>query len=176
MHAVVKQTRGYRAVIGGMRRTMQASWLAVVFYPGRLDHGVARDEQRLLTWSELSVGGAGDIAVLAVSAHPDAGRRPLASALSAVSDESNLWVVCDPRGLIGSALGVPVVQTQAGSAYEHSTLLMRGGRPVQLWHPVDPRRDAEIVSGWIASQSPIDHVVAGWERASQFSEARGSES
>lgn len=137
---------------------------------------MAQDEQRLLTWSELSVGGAGDIAVLAVSAHPDAGRRPLASALSAVSDESNLWVVCDPRGLIGSALGVPMCQTQAGLAYEHSTLLMRGGRPVQLWHPVNPSRDAEIVSEWIAKQPPIEHAVAGRERVSQFSEARGSES
>lgn len=143
-------------------RIAAASSAVVVLFPGHPAETLREDERRLLRWAAFSLGLPASSVVVASSMVPGAADRPLALSLSSVGEDTGCFVVADPEGRLGEVLDAPTVETSSGPDYAPSTFALVDGA-VEVWHPVDPILDAEIVNSWLeaheATRAGQGHVA-----------------
>lgn len=143
-------------------RIAAASSVVGVLYPGH-PAGSVEDEQRLLKWAALSHRLPAGSVVVAASMVVEAPARALALSLNSEAEDTGCFVVADPEGRLGAVLRAPTVETSFGPLYAPSTFALLDGAAVEVWHPVDPILDAEIVNGWLeaseAARAGQGHVA-----------------
>jgi len=127
--------------------------LVVFFYPGARQQSNAERQEasddvdmgRAVAWDEhcpeLDVFG---YMVVGVST-----QSPEEQIQFAVKGVLGYLLLSDSELELARVLGLPTVSVAGERVYDRLTLIVQDGRIARVFYPVDPARDAAIVSDWI---------------------------